>query len=504
MNRRRFVRLAGLTATSMIGASLLPSHTVFATRSGKTVSVTLDPSLPVHPLLQYGAAVEPEKTVRVIMQRTHAAARGRDIANAVGANHLEEFGFIKADHLELKQKQVLAMAKHKDVLYVGPDSPTQKHTINTSQLQTIYPVITNATKVWNTVGATGRGITVAVLDTGITVTRDWQDQTVVHAVNVNKSSTTTTDGHGHGTHVASMINGMDGNNNYIGTAPHANVINVKIADDTGMAHEADLLRGLQWCYDNRASYGGIRIVNLSICAGTAESYKTSPVCAAAEQLWLNGVVVVAAAGNRGNAKDAVWYAPANDPYVISVGALDDLGTTDYSDDVLASFSSYGKTQDGYSKPDVIAPGRKIYGALAGPKVTLAQQMPTHITPDGKHIRLSGTSMAAPQVSGTCALLLEKYPHLTPDQLKALVISGSHGYGSTSYVHPDAAKVVNPFTSISQAGQTPLPVANQGLTPNNGIQSGSNTVAWDAAYWDATYWDTAYWDATYWDVADNYD
>lgn len=505
MDRRRFLKLSGLALGSVAAAPLLGrlggAESAAAAEPGKrTVAVALNHDLPVHPALQYGAAAEPDKKVRVIVQKTTKGADGRAIAAQHGATHLEEFSFIKAHHMELPQKAVLQMGLHKDVLWIGPDSPAQKHTINTTHLKTIYPVITAATRVWNSGPmATGRGVTVAVLDTGINSTRDWQDQTIIHAVNVNKNSTTTADGHGHGTHVASMINGMDGNNYYIGTAPHANVVNVKIADDTGMAHEADLLRGLQWVYDNRNGYGKIRVVNVSICAGTAESYKTSPVCAAAEQLWLNGVVVVVAAGNRGTAADATWYAPANDPYVITVGALDDNGTVDFSDDTLATFSSRGKTQDGYYKPEVVAPGRRIYGALASTTCTLAQLMPTHVADE--HLRLSGTSMAAPQVAGTCALLLEMYPNLTPNELKGLVVSGSHGYGSSTTPMVDNAKIVNPWTSISQAATPPLPVANQGLVPNKGIDpANGNTVAWATAYWDAAYWDTAYWDAAYWDVS----
>ena len=253
----------------------------------------------------------------------------------------------------------------------------------------------------------------------------------------------------------------------------------------------------------RISAEAIRVVNLSLTATSAESYLTSVVDAAVEQLWFNGVVVVAAAGNRGSAPDAVWYAPANDPYVLTVGALDDRGTLDPSDDVLAEFSSRGTTEDGYYKPDVVAPGRRIYSVLASPSSTIAQQFPTHVSGDGQHIRLTGTSMAAAEVSGVIALLLEHSPNLPVNQVKRLVKGTAISYA----FEPDGAREVDALGLLTTAlagNLRTLADVNVGLVPNSGIAPTTGTVQWGSAYWDASHWDAAYWDCSHWDATADYD
>ena len=175
---------------------------------------------------------------------------------------------------------------------------SQRNSIGATSLTTRYPTETNASQVWNssTQGtlATGAGVTVAVVDTGVAT---HPDLTNLVQVNVNKTATAAGDGHGHGTHVAGIVAGRSEDGRYIGMAPGARIVGVKIADDTGNATESDLLRGLQWCYDHRATHS-LDIVTLSVNTGFAESYRTSPVCAAVEQLWFNGIVVICAAGNR--------------------------------------------------------------------------------------------------------------------------------------------------------------------------------------------------------------
>ena len=255
-----------------------------------------------------------------------------------------------------------------------------------------------------------------------------------------------------------------------------------------------MLRGLQWVYDNRATYN-IKVVNISSAVGTAESYKTSPIDAAVEQLWLNGITVVVASGNTGNAPDAVSYAPANDPFVITVGCVDDnLTATSYTDDSLCTFSSRGITQDGYAKPEVVAPGRHIVSSLSSPSSILAQELPDHVSSDGLHIRLSGTSMAAPVVAGAVALLLERVPSLTPNVIKGLLQSTSRNYPGQA----DSAGEIDAFSAVTNAATGISPTANAGLVPTAGINTATNTVGWSSYYWDSYYWDSYYWDSYYWD------
>jgi serine protease AprX len=282
-------------------------------------------------------------------------------------------------------------------------------------------------------------------------------------------------------------------------APNTTIVSVKVADDRGNASESDLLRGLDWVETYRGAYH-IQALNLSVSVGVAESYATSPVDAAVERLWRDSVTVVAAAGNLGSAQDAVWYAPGNDPMVITVGCLDENGTTTATDDSLCTISSRGVTEDGFAKPDLVAPGRKIVSALAagpnGQGVTLATEFPGRITADGRHIRLSGTSMAAPVVTGGIALLLERQPGMHPDQVKQLLHNTSHTYpgqlDGAGVV--DAAKAMVGAANPPNSVQVPLPVA--GTTP----PSGASTLLWDGSRWSNTYWDGARWTSTYWDGA----
>jgi serine protease AprX len=363
-----------------------------------------------------------------------------------------------------------------------------------------------APAVWNsaTAPATGRGVTVAVLDTGVNVGHPDFAHGGLRAVNVNRQARDAADPHGHGTHVIGTIKGRDASGRYLGIAPDARVISVKIADDAGVARESDLLRGLQWVYNQRLAEN-IRVVSLSVSAGVPTSYRTSPTAAAVEQLWRGGIVVVAASGNRGDALDATWQAPGNDPYVVTVGCLDDDGTAAGSDDALCSFSSRGTTPDGYAKPDVVAPGRRIVSTLAASDATVAQLYPDRVT-DREYIRLSGTSMSTPVVSGVVALLLERYPALTPNQVKWLLTSTAKPYPG----RPDQAGLVFAPAVLSRAALGNVGSANQGLTPslgltllgsllNGGLLWGS--AYWDSAYWDSAYWDSAYWDSAYWDSAD---
>ena len=495
----RLVALALLSTTALSAAG--PTAGAASLQSSR---VHLDPSLPVHPALQYGAQVEPDKKVRVIVRKTSPDVDVRDVAQGSGATVEEEFPFISSAVLEVAQRAVFGLGHDPHVRYVSPDSGVQHHSIDTSHLTTTYEAGVQATNIWNSTSsstqATGNGITVAVVDTGLDTSHPDFPAGKELAVNLTNTSTTTADGHGHGTHVAGIIAARNPSGQYLGVAPDARVIGVKISDDSGNAHESDMLRGLQWVYDNRATYN-IRAVNISSAVGTAESYKTSAVDAAVEQLWLNGITVVVAAGNRGTAADAVSYAPANDPYVITVGCLDDNVTaTTYTDDSLCTFSSRGTTQDGYAKPDLVAPGRKIVSSLASTSAVLAQQLPSHMSADGVHMRLSGTSMAAPVVTGTVALLLQRVPSLTPNQIKWLLQSNSRLYPGQS--SRDPAGEVNAWPAMSTAvnpGPKGILSANSGLVPNNGINPTTKTVQWGTYYWDTYHWDTYYWDTYHWDV-----
>ncbi|MGQ9779495.1 MAG: S8 family peptidase [Bacillota bacterium] len=251
-------------------------------------------------------------------------------------------------------------------------------------------------------GHTGRGVTIAVVDSGIHPHPDftrpvsrilgWYDA-VAHRPEPY-------DDHGHGTHVAGIAagNGHASGGKYRGVAPEAGIVAVKVVDADGAAMMSQVIEGLQWVLANREKYN-IRVVNLSLGADPSGPYWNDPLCLAVEKLWRAGLVV-AAAGNDGPQPGSI-DTPGNDPLIITVGALDDRGTTARDDDTVPDFSSRGPTSDGIPKPELYAPGVRI----------------TAPSPPYGYAERTGTSMATPFVTGAAALLLAKEPDLAPNEVK---------------------------------------------------------------------------------------
>ncbi|MGH2799184.1 MAG: S8 family serine peptidase, partial [Thermoleophilaceae bacterium] len=317
--------------------------------------------------------------------------------------------------------------------------------------------------------ATGRRVGVAVIDTGIA--GDLPDflapgsrrrSRVVASAVTNPCASDANDHFGHGTHVAGLI---AGSGRHFGVAPAAELISVKVADDDGNTTVLDVIYGIQFAVDHRRRLG-IRVINLSLSSTVAESYLTDPLDAAVESAWFSGIVVVAAAGNEGTSPDAVSYAPGNDPYVISAGAVDDLGTNELSDDVLAPWSSRGLTQDGVHKPEVLAPGTRLVAPLA-PGSDFAELCPQCIV-DGRYFRLSGTSMAAALVSGAAALIVDEHPNWSPDRVKGAMLS-------TLQDVPGAGGELDVAAALRGSG-----TANLGLTPNPLVSPVTGLIDWTRA------------------------
>ncbi|MEA2127076.1 MAG: serine protease AprX [Solirubrobacteraceae bacterium] len=345
-----------------------------------------------------------------------------------------------------------------------------------------------APKLWDDGhGLTGRRVGVAVIDTGIAgqltdfdVSRINHRSRVVASAVINPEATGAEDRYGHGTHVAGIIAG-DGSNRrdarrdrYSGVAPDAKLVSIKISDDDGRATTLDAIYGIQFAVDH-ADELGIRIINLSLSSSVAESPTTDPLDAAVEAAWLQGQVVVAAAGNDGGAPKAVSYAPGNDPYVITVGATDDEGTDDDADDDVAPWSSHGHTQTGVSKPEVMAPGSHIVSTLARDSV-FERECPECVV-DRHYFRAGGTSMATAVVSGAVALLLEDHPDWNPDQVKAALISTAAGAKDGHQIRVDKADGAKP--SAEKTKQT--------FRLNRLVDAATGTIDYTAASWRAASW-----------------
>jgi serine protease AprX len=373
------------------------------------------------------------------------------------------------------------------------------------KLETAFVQSTKAQKAWSDplTPATGSGVGVAVIDTGVAsyLPDFWISSTnyrsrVVAAVAIHPDATTASDRYGHGTHVAGLIAGNDRAlpetdplyNKYIGTAPRSHLVSIKASDDHGNSSLIDVIAGLQFAVDHKDEYD-IRVVNLSMNSTVALPYRVDPLNAAAEAAWFSGLVVVTAAGNRGAEADAVSYAPANDPYVITVGAVDDQGTKDISDDRLAPWSSRGVTQDGFAKPDLVAPGAHIVGPLA-PRSDFAALCPACIV-DERYFRIGGTSMAAPIVAGIAADLLSVHPEWTPDQVKGALTYNSGELNELG--EPDANLRLTADGAWEVAADKAMDAsedelaANVGLEPNELIDRRTGGIDYARASWKRASW-----------------
>jgi serine protease AprX len=442
------------------------------------------------------AADTARSQVIVQLEAGRAAAAVKAQVRADGGDVTGDLPIINGFGATLSADAAKRLAAADGVKAVTPDGAVEPQDVKASDLLTAYPFSTAATQSWNaSLPATGKGVGVAVIDTGIAgdlrdfrVAQNDSRSRVVATAQINPSSTKAGDQYGHGTHVAGIIAGNSFNRSsldllygkYAGVAPDANLIDVKVSDDDGNATVLDVLYGLQFAVDFKDQLG-IRVVNLSLESTVPQSYKVDPLDAAVEAAWFKGLVVVAAAGNRGVASDAVSYAPGNDPYVISVGGTDDNGTRNVSDDALASWSARGVTQDGIAKPEINAPGARIVSNLA-PGSQFASMCPTCVLPGGM-IRAGGTSMAAPMVAGAAALLLERSPNLSPNQVKGILVDSARPL-------PNGLPGLDTYGALRRVESGTIPVANQGLTPNPLVSAATGEIDYSRSSWSRSSWSNA--------------
>lgn len=373
--------------------------------------------------------------------------------------------------------------------------------IDTSLMVGNYPKAVRADQVWNgTSRLQGQGITVAVVDSGIS----WHPDLYGDVYGRILASMDFTDGYswddlnGHGTYVAGVIggDGVFSNRKIMGVAPRVNLLDVKVSDDFGRGNMSDVVAGLQWVYDTRLLYN-TRVANLSLNSSVAESYHNSPLNAALEILWFNGIVVVVSAGNNGSTAAGVLYPPANDPFVITVGAVDHKQTISLADDVVPTFSAYGVTPQGHAKPDLVAPGKFIISLLSSETSNLAQEHPLnrYASDFGLHyFFMSGTSVSAPMVAGAAALLLQDEPGLNPDQvkyrLKATANKSWAGYSSAKA----GAGTLDVYAAITG---TSTQAANTGLAASQLLWTGSTPVTWSSVSWSSVSWSSVSWSSVSW-------
>jgi serine protease AprX len=350
--------------------------------------------------------------------------------------HKDSLDIINGRVLDLPNWMLLRLEAHPDVFQIHHNRDIKTHNFRTA-------VTVGARAVQDRLGYTGAGIGVAVIDSGITTWHDdlknttskvypYGNQRVTKFVDFVNGRTLPYDDNGHGSHVAGTIlgNGTDSNGEKSGIAPRAALISLKVLDANGGGKISNIISALNWVVVNATTYN-IRVVNMSVGAGIYESYWTDPLTRAAKAVTDRGITIVAAAGNLGkNAAGQLQYggitAPGNAPWVLTVGASNTMGTLTRTDDTMASYSSAGPTYlDFAAKPDLVAPGTGTV-SLAVPGSTFYATKALYLL-DGAlglgskpYLALSGTSMAAPVVTGTVALMLQANPSLTPNLIKAIL------------------------------------------------------------------------------------
>ena len=423
----------------------------------------------------------------------------------------QQFTSINGLEANLTGKQILHLAKAGFVTSIMSNETTRASAVQLPNYNTqLWSYSTGAVVDW-TNAALPKLPTIAVVDSGIdtTKTADFGNRIIGSFNFVSPGGTVPNspgDGYGHGTFVAGIAAGSAAG--YAGVAPKANILSLDVMNDQGMASVADVLKACDWILANRVTYN-IKIANFSLHAVNRASVLFDPLDQAVEKLWLSGIFVVAASGNyaQNGQASGVPYAPGNDPFVMTVGAADIGTTVATTDDTVAPWSAWGYTPDGFSKPDMAGPGRYIVGPVPANGV-LPQSRPGDVVAPG-YMQLSGTSFSAPMVAGAAAMLLDKNPSWTPDQLKGALMmtaspvpsapKGSLGVGELNI---PVARKLNPNAL--------LPNPNAGLdqfitTASDGVTKVFDAAAWESAAkanvaWDAAAWSDAAWSSAAWSSA----
>jgi serine protease AprX len=453
-----------------------------------------------HPLITRLAAEAPGQRISVIAQSSAPGIDLSAIVERLGGKVTHDLRFIQAVAAEMDAAAALQLARMNGVRWVSPDAPVEEAGTLPGNTAVTAACTTNpfldsmdAPEVWG-MGLKGQTIRVAVVDSGVQQDADLPTP-VVNKGFITNVSYNLNDNYGHGTHVAGILGGrgVDSNGVYKGVAPGVEIISLKVSNYTGMANESDVVGALQWVYENKSQYN-IRVVNLSLNSTTESSYHQSPLNAAVEILWFNGVVVVASAGNSGSTYNTIRSAPANDPFIITVGATNNACTANTNDDTMASFSKYGYTLDGFLKPDILAPGQDIVSVLSSSS-KWDEDYAYRVVQNGQYFRLSGTSMAAPMVAGTVALLLQDEPNLTPDQVKYRL---THAAGAIKISRTVSFPVVNAYKAVTGTSHES---ANTGLMPNALLYTGSaplnSSVSWNSVSWNSVSWNSVSWNSVSW-------
>lgn len=449
--------------------------------------------------------------------RKQPGAAERSLVKSFGGKFRREFRVGRWIALRIPARLAEKLADHPNVEFVAADVPVTAAMDVARQTAGEPPVTANESAL------TGAGVTIAVVDSGVAMHPEIQ--TLVAAVDFTGAAVPqhgsglelptalpldSVDPYGHGTHVAGIMvaNGSHSPEaRHAGIAPAANLVSVRVLDENGSGMTSDMLAGLQWIADHKDEYG-IRVVNLSLGHPVYEPAADDPLVQAVDALWDAGIVVVCSAGNAGRLGDATVTSPCNSQKVITVGALNDRNTGDLSDDAIASYSSRGPTLgDLVAKPDLVAPGNRIV-SLRSAGSYLDEMFPERrVAADPaqpevvEHIEMSGTSMAAPMVAATAALMLEQDASLNPGTIKARLMLSARktAVGNPFAIGAGALDILGALRTTGQVADAPSPrIFPDPATGRIGVQN--TAVTWGDPLFpiDAVWSSSVLWsDGTLW-------
>ena len=436
-----------------------------------------------------GSAATPKRSgsVSVIVREGPQAGNGPErMVQRLGGRVGRRIGIINGFVATVPRSGVSALARSSGVHSVTVNQRLRLHGLLDGWDQAKDPgSIYVARDVTNTddmlkAGFTGKGVDVALIDTGVVPVKGLaQPGRVIAGADLSFESQAPNlrylDTFGHGTHLAGIIAGRDTGhaahdaNHFVGVAPEARILSLKVADAHGVTDVSQVLAAIDWVVEHRQDNGmNIRVLNLAFGTDGAQNYRLDPLAFAVEVAWRKGIAVVVAAGNGGMAAGRL-NNPAYDPFVIAVGAVDAGGTSTTADDVVPSWSSAG---DGVRNPDLIAPGKSVV-SLRAPGSHIDRTFgSTGRVGRTRFFRGSGTSQSAAFVSGLAALIIQQRPAIKPDELKALLKSTALPIPNVDR-RLQGAGVVN-MTKIAR--KAPTPVGAQTFARGLGLGSWRRPVA----------------------------
>ncbi len=486
---RRWGLLASTVAVSMAGA-VLPATEAHASLLGQSAAPYI-----------------------VTDQSGVGAALATGVVAGVGGQVTEPLDIVNGVLAQLTPIEVTLLSALPGVV-VTPDVTVSVQDTTSAGAHTpsaVFSGETGATSVW-AAGDTGSGVNVAVLDTGIAALPDFAGR-LVGGVDLSGGNNPFFDAYGHGTFVAGLVAGSGAASGGAapGEAPGAGLVAIKVAGATGQSDLATVIAGVGWAVANRLALH-IGVLNMSLGYQPIASTAVDPLDFAVEQAWHSGIVVVTSAGNAGPFNGTI-LSPGDDPLVITVGALDDMATPALADDTMTAFSSVGPTSpDGWFKPDLVTSGRSVE-SLRDPGSTIDTTYPSARVGTGNFVG-SGTSFSAAITSGAVALLLAAHPGLSPDQVKATLLSTvTAGPVGNPFVDGHGALAVGAAVDAAPLGltqQSSSVAVSFGTTvsleaswsasswnPGNWTSTAWNSTSWNSTSWNSTSWNSTSWNGSAW-------